>query len=84
MNRLVDKREDETVEIDDKETNWKNSRQAKYHERNNLKTFGYKLDKELGESFKEACKKAKTSQSNQLTKMMQEFIDKAGVSNDKS
>lgn len=74
---------EDTVEIDDNAiiydseqgVDWKESRQNKYHERNNLKTFGYKLDKDLGEDFKVACEKVGVSQSKQLTKMMKNFID---------
>ena len=37
----------------------------------------YKLKKDVAESFAAACKKAGVSQAGQLTKMMNEFIDKA-------
>ena len=80
---------EDTIEIDNDAViynsqdgiDWKDSRQNKYHERNNLKTFGYKLNKELGENFKKACEKAGVSQAKQLTKMMESFIQEMGISN---
>lgn len=74
---------EDSIEIDDNTViynsqegiSWKESRQNKYHERHNLKTFSYKIDKNLGEDFKKACEKAGISQSKQLTKMMKKFID---------
>ncbi|MFV0527748.1 MAG: hypothetical protein ACK5MN_03360 [Lachnospiraceae bacterium] len=36
----------------------------------------YKLKRDLVEAFAEACGKADVSQAGQLTKMMQEFIEK--------
>lgn len=36
----------------------------------------YKLKKEVVEAFAEACKNAGTSQAAQLTKMMNDFINK--------
>lgn len=74
---------EDTIEIDDdaiiynsnEGTSWKESRQNQYHARNNLKTFGYKLNKDLGDSFKQACEKKGISQAQQISKMMQLFID---------
>lgn len=36
----------------------------------------YKVNKEVAEKFKEACKKAGIGMGPQLTAMMQDFIDK--------
>lgn len=49
--------------------------QDRYNEKNNLVAKSYRLNKDVVDSFKEACEKAGISQSVQLTKMMQEFID---------
>lgn len=49
--------------------------QDRYNKKNNLAAKTYRLNKDVAESFKEACEKAGVSQSVQLTKMMQEFID---------
>lgn len=36
----------------------------------------YKVNKEVAEAFQMACKKAGVAMGTQLTKMMQEFIEK--------
>lgn len=47
----------------------------KYHEKIGLVSKSYKLKKELVENFKIACEKKGISQSAQISKMMQDFID---------
>ena len=49
--------------------------QDRYNQKNNLVAKSYRLNKDVADSFKEACEKAGISQSVQLTKMMQEFIN---------
>lgn len=39
----------------------------------------YKLKKAIVETFADACEKAGVSQASQLTKMMQEFIDRTNA-----
>lgn len=47
----------------------------KYAKKVGLISKSYKLKRQLTEEFAEACKKAGTNASAQLSKMMQEFID---------
>lgn len=48
----------------------------KYQKKVGLMSKSYKLKRELVEEFAVTCDKLGTSQSAQLTQMMQEFIDK--------
>ncbi len=48
----------------------------KYQKKAGYMTKGFKLKREVVEQFEEACKKAGVSQAGQISKMMQEFIDK--------
>ena len=48
----------------------------KYQKKAGYMTKGFKLKREIAEQFAEACDKAGVSQAGQITKMMQEFIDK--------
>ena len=50
--------------------------QQRWNEKNNYIAKSYKMRRELAEEFKEACDKAGVSQSGQIIKMMQEFIQK--------
>ena len=47
----------------------------KYQRKVGIIAKSYKLRRELTEAYADACKKTGVSQSAQLTKMMQEFID---------
>lgn len=47
----------------------------KYEQKVGIIAKTYKLKRELTDAFADACKKAGVSQSAQLSKMMQEFID---------
>ena len=47
----------------------------KYEAKVGLISKSYKLRSELVKQFAEACEKAGTSQSAQLSKMMQQFIE---------
>nr|DAJ58120.1 MAG TPA: transcriptional repressor [Caudoviricetes sp.] len=49
---------------------------AKWNKKAGYVAKSYKLKKEVVEKFSEACKNAGVSQAGQLTKMMQEFIEK--------
>lgn len=49
---------------------------AKWNKKVGYVAKSYKLKKEVVEKFSEACKNAGVSQAGQLTKMMQEFIEK--------
>lgn len=48
----------------------------KYQKKAGYMTKGFKLKREIAEQFAKACDKAGVSQAGQITKMMQEFIDK--------
>jgi len=50
--------------------------QDKWQERVGYKVKGFKLKKDLIVAFEAACKKADVSQASQISKMMQNFIDK--------
>lgn len=52
---------------------------AKWNKKAGYVSKSYKLKKETVEAFAEACNKAGTSQAGQLTKMMQEFIEKVNI-----
>lgn len=47
----------------------------KYQKKVGIIAKSYKLKRELTQEYADACKKAGVSQSAQLTRMMQEFID---------
>lgn len=47
----------------------------KYEAKIGMISKSYKLKKEIVEQFVDACKSAGVSQSAQLTKMMQDFIE---------
>ena len=49
---------------------------AKYQKKVGLISKSYKLKKEVADRFAEACAAAGTSQSAQITKMMEEYIEK--------
>lgn len=46
----------------------------KYQKKAGYKTKGFKLKGDVAERFAAACEKAGVSQSEQITKMMEEFI----------
>ena len=48
----------------------------KYQKKAGYMTKGFKIKREIAEQFDVACDKAGVSQAGQITKMMQEFIDK--------
>lgn len=48
----------------------------KYQKKAGYMTKGFKIKREIAEQFEVACDKAGVSQAGQITKMMQEFIDK--------
>lgn len=60
--------------LTDTTSGWRNSRQAKFDERNNKKVFGYKLDVDLGDAFREACAANNISCSEEISKFMKEYI----------
>lgn len=47
----------------------------KYRKKNGIVAKNFKLKKELVEAYAEACKKAGVSQTGQIAKLMQSFID---------
>lgn len=49
---------------------------AKYQEKVGLISKSYKLKRELVERFAESCRAVGVSQSAQLSKMMEDFIEK--------
>lgn len=49
-------------------------RRTAYDQRNGLATKSYKLNKDIADQFKEACKERGTSQAKELTRMMQAYI----------
>ncbi len=49
--------------------------QRAYDARNNLIAKSYRLNAEIVKEFSTACKEAGVSQSAQLTKMMEDFIN---------
>jgi len=51
----------------------------KWQRKAGLVVKSYKLKKETVEAFANACKKAGVSQSGQLTKMMDDFIEKTDM-----
>lgn len=53
----------------------KETPQQRWDRKNHYMTKGFKMRKELADEFKEACERAGVSQSGQIIKMMQEFID---------
>ena len=48
----------------------------KYQDKVGLISKSYKLKRELTEAFAEACKKEDISQAEQLSKMMNDFVEK--------
>ncbi len=52
---------------------------AKYEAKVGLMAKSYKLKRELVEQFAVACEKKGISQSAQLSKMMQQFIDETNL-----
>ena len=50
-------------------------RQEAYIRRNNLVAKGYRLPKEVADSFSAACKRRGESQTSVLTRLMQGYID---------
>ena len=50
--------------------------QDAWNERAGLISKSYKLKKELVENFKETCDRMGVSQAGQISKMMQEFIER--------
>ena len=50
--------------------------QDKWNERNKYISKSFKMYQKTAEEFKEACEIAGVSQSGQIVKMMQEFIDR--------
>lgn len=49
--------------------------QDRWNQKNGYITKGFKMRQSLADEFKEACEKAGVSQSGQIVKMMQAFID---------
>lgn len=50
--------------------------QDKWDEKAGVVSKTYKVNKQTAEDFKEVCKKKGVSMGPQITKMMQEFIEK--------
>ena len=50
--------------------------QDRWNEKNNYIAKSFKMRKELADEFKEVCDSVGVSQSGQIVKMMQEFIQK--------
>ena len=48
----------------------------KYQKKAGYMTKGFKIKREIAEQFEEACQKAGVSQAGQITKHMQEFIER--------
>ena len=51
-------------------------RSERYQKKAGWISKSYKLKKEIVDAYAEACENAGVSQAGQITKMMQEFIDK--------
>lgn len=49
--------------------------QERWAEKNGIKAKAYKLNAKMADEFKATCARLGVSQSAQLTKMMQEFIE---------
>ena len=58
--------------MDDK----KETPQQRWNKKNGYVAKSFKMRKSIADDFKEACEKAGVSQSGQIVKMMQDFIDK--------
>lgn len=50
--------------------------QDRWNKKNNYIAKSFKMRQELADEFKKACETAGVSQSGQIVKMMQEFIEK--------
>lgn len=57
------------------ETEKKETPQQRWNKKNEYIAKSFKMRKALADEFKVACDKAGVSQSGQIVKMMQEFID---------
>lgn len=53
----------------------KNRPQDKWDEKAGLIPKTYKVNKQVAEEFKEACKEAGVAMGTQLTRMMEEFVE---------
>lgn len=53
----------------------KETPQDRWKRKNNYITKGFRMYKSLSDEYKEACEKVGVGQSEQITKMMREFID---------
>lgn len=53
----------------------KETPQQRWNKKNGYIAKSFKMRQSLADEFKEACEKAGVSQSGQIVKMMQEFID---------
>lgn len=53
----------------------KETPQQRWNKKNGYIAKSFKMRQALADEFKEACEKAGVSQSGQIVKMMQEFID---------
>jgi hypothetical protein len=49
---------------------------TRYQKKKGLVSKSYKLDRDIAESFAEACENAETSQAKELTKFMKRYIRK--------
>lgn len=58
----------------------KNRPQDKWDAKAGLVPKTYKVNKEVAEGFKTACKKSGVAMGTQLTKMMKEFIEEVKAS----
>ena len=56
-------------------TEKKETPQQRWNKKNEYIAKSFKMRKALADEFKEACDKAGVSQSGQIVKMMQEFIN---------
>lgn len=56
--------------------NKKETPQQRWDRKNGYTAKSFKMRKELADQFKDACEAAGVSQSGQIVKMMQDFIEK--------
>lgn len=57
----------------------KETPQQRWNKKNGYIAKSFKMRQSLADEFKEACEKAGVSQSGQIVKMMEEFIEKMKV-----
>ena len=56
----------------------KETPQERWNKKNGYITKGFRMYRTTADAFKEACDKAGVSQSEQIVKMMREFISEQG------